>query len=83
LSAVVVWANCRSLDYARDDKGKTCGSYLSAVADLSTGGNLRGYVVAVILLIVLVVLTPFTVGTISTRPPQAVTSSAPTIVEVV
>ena len=42
-----------------------------------------GYWLAVILRIVLVVLAPLTVGTISTRPPQVTTSSAPTIVEVV
>jgi hypothetical protein len=39
--------------------------------------------VAVILRMVLVVLMPLTVGTISTRPPQVVISSAPTMVEVV
>ena len=42
-----------------------------------------GYELAVILRMVLVVLMPFTVGTISTRPPQVVISSAPTMVEVV
>ena len=43
----------------------------------------RTYCLAVILRMVLVVLTPFTVGTISTRPPQVVISSAPTMVDVV
>jgi hypothetical protein len=42
-----------------------------------------GYELAVILRMVLVVLMPFTVGTISTRPPQVVISSAPTMVAVV
>ena len=37
----------------------------------------------VIFWMVLVVLIPLTVGTISTRPPQVLTSSAPTMVDVV
>jgi hypothetical protein len=41
------------------------------------------YELLVIFWMVLVVLMPFTVGTISTRPPQVVISSAPTMVDVV
>ncbi len=41
------------------------------------------YCLAAILRMVLVVLTPSTVGTISTRPPQVLISSAPTMVELV
>jgi hypothetical protein len=43
----------------------------------------KSYWFAVIFWMVLVVLTPITVGTISTRPPQVVTSSAPTMVAAV
>ena len=48
-----------------------------------TRAQLAPFYWLVILRMVLVVLAPFTVGTISTRPPQVVTSSAPTMVEVV
>jgi hypothetical protein len=41
------------------------------------------YLFVDILRMVLVVLMPLTVGTISTRPPQVVISSAPTMVAVV
>jgi hypothetical protein len=55
------------------------GAERSAVCSLA----FPGYEFVVILRMVLVVLIPFTVGTISTRPPQVVISSAPTMVDVV
>jgi hypothetical protein len=45
--------------------------------------NYPAYELEVIFRMVFVVLMPLTVGTISTRPPHVVISSAPTIVDVV
>jgi hypothetical protein len=82
-------ANLGKAHHGWDTGGSSCN--IACQAPQGAGTRLRfpqgrvpiGYWLDVILRIVFVVLAPVSVGTISTRPPQVATSSAPTMVDAV